>query len=108
MQRKYLDLLVTNEDITLDSGNLPKICDNKVSIAQDIKHALLESGLVTQLIAERSRVLRSDIFLQMVELVEEDERLIPGSILIQEEALNRLLLSADTYEFGTIHFEVRN
>lgn len=56
----YIDLLVTGEDITLDTGKQPILCNNRVSISQDIKHALLESGLVTALIGERSRVLRSD------------------------------------------------
>lgn len=98
----YLDLLITNEDLTLDSGNQPVICDNRVSIAQDIKHAILESGLATLLIAERSRILRRDIILQMVLLVEEDARLIPGTIFIIEETPRRLWLTADTYDFGAI------
>lgn len=65
-KKLYFDLLIKGEDITLDSGNQPVICDNRVSIAQDIKHALIESGLATLLIAERSRILRRDIILQMI------------------------------------------
>lgn len=99
-EKLYLDLLITGEDITLDSGNQPVICDNRISIAQDIKHAILESGLATLLIAERSRVLRHDIILQMTLLVEADERLVPGTVSILEESQRRLLLSAETYEFG--------
>ncbi|MFZ7175152.1 DUF2590 family protein [[Pasteurella] aerogenes] len=101
-EKKYLDLWISGEDITLDSGNQPVICDNRISIAQDIKHAILESGLATLLIAERSRILRRDIILQMMLLAEEDERLIPGTVVIIEESLNRLLLTADTYEFGKL------
>ena len=85
MEKLYLDLLITGEDITLDSGNQPLICDNRISIAQDIKHAILESGLATQLIAERSRILRRDIILQMVLLVE-----------------GQLFITAETYEFGRL------
>lgn len=102
MEKLYLDLLITDGDITLDSGNTPTICDNRVSIAQDIKHALMESGLVTALIAERSPVLRSDIFLQMILLAEEDERLVPGTIAIEEEKLGKLWLTAETVDFGQI------
>lgn len=106
-EKFYLDLLITDENLTLDSGHIPVICNNRISIAQDIKHALLESGLVTLLIAERSPVLRSDIFLQMVLLVEEDERLVPGTIHITEQALGRLILNADTVDFGPISaFEI--
>lgn len=101
-EKLYLDLLITGEDITLDSGNQPVICDNRVSIAQDVKHAILESGLATLLIAERSRILRRDIILQIILLVEEDERLIPGTVVINEENPRRLLLTADTYDFGKI------
>lgn len=101
-EKLYLDLLITGEDITLDSGNQPVICDNRVSIAQDVKHAILESGLATLLIAERSRILRRDIILQIILLVEEDERLIPGTVVINEENPRRLLLTADTYDFGRI------
>ncbi|QPB43072.1 DUF2590 family protein [Rodentibacter haemolyticus] len=102
MEKHYLDLLIIGEDITLDSGYQPMICDNRASIAQDIKHAILESGLATQLIAERSRILRRDIILQMVLLVEEDVRLIPGTVSIIEEKLGQLFITADTYEFGKL------
>lgn len=102
MEKLYLDLLITDEDITLDSGNQPLICDNRISIAQDIKHAILESGLATQLIAERSRIFRRDIILQMVLLVEEDVRLIPGTVSIIEERLGQLFITAETYEFGRL------
>ncbi|WP_226537786.1 DUF2590 family protein, partial [Avibacterium paragallinarum] len=61
MDKLYFDLLIKNEDLTLDSGGLPILCYNQQSIAQDIKHAILESGLATQLIAERSKILRRDI-----------------------------------------------
>lgn len=100
--RKYIDLLITGEDLTLDGGNIPTLCDNRVSIAQDIKHALLESGLVTALIGERSQIARKDIILQMVLLIEEDVRLIPGTIQINEQSLERLLITAETVEFGRL------
>ncbi|HDR1272516.1 TPA: DUF2590 family protein [Pasteurella multocida] len=101
-KKLYFDLLIKGEDITLDSGNQPVICDNRVSIAQDIKHALIESGLATLLIAERSRILRRDIILQMILIVEEDRRLVPGTIFIDEEDQGRLRLTVETYEFGKI------
>ena len=101
-EKLYIDLLITNENISLDAGNMPSLCDNRVSIAQDIKHALLESGLVTALIAERSALARKDIILQMTLLIEDDERLIPGTIRITEQSLERLFITAETVEFGSI------
>ena len=106
MTDKYFDLLITNDDLTLDSGNVPILCNNRISIAQDIKHALRESGLVTALIAERSRILRRDIILQMIFLIEDDERLVPGTIFVTEESLNRLFIAAETYDFGSIELGV--
>jgi uncharacterized 12.7 kDa protein in lys 3'region len=40
--------------------------------------------------------------LQMVLLVEEDVRLIPGTVFITEEKLGQLFITADTYEFGRL------
>lgn len=98
----YIDLWIDDEDIRLDSGGMPARCNNRLSIAQDIKHALLESGLVTLLIAERSKILRKDIILQMILLIEEDDRLIPGSIEIVEQSQERLFITAETVDFGQI------
>lgn len=58
--------------------------------------------MATQLIAERSRIFRRDIILQMVLLVEEDVRLIPGTVSIIEERLGQLFITAETYEFGRL------
>lgn len=106
MEKHYFDLFITNEDLTLDSGNVPTLCYNQQSIAQDIKHAILESGLATQLIAERSKILRRDIILQMIFLTEDDERLVPGTISIEEESKGRLFLTAETYDFGSINLGI--
>ncbi|WP_075321157.1 DUF2590 family protein [Histophilus somni] len=110
-KRKYIDLWIEGEDLSLDSGKQPILCDNRLSIAQDIKHALLESGLVTALIGERSSVLRSDIFLQMQLLIEEDIRLVPGTIQIIEKQSAEpdkalLWIVAETVEFGQISQEL--
>lgn len=105
-ERKYIDLWIEGEDIVLDGGKQPILCDNRRSIAQDIKHTLLESGLLTALIGERSPVLRADIFLQMQLLIEDDERLVPGTIQIIEKNQKNLWIVAETVEFGEISQEV--
>lgn len=98
----FWDLLITDEDVTLDHYGMAKRCNNQESIAQDMKHALLESGLVTDLIGEKSRILRGDIYLQMILLLEEDERLVAGSIDITEQSLDRFLITANTVEWGEV------
>lgn len=102
MPDKYKDLLIIDGNFSLNSGNEPALCNNQVSIGQDIAHALIESGLPVLLLAERSTTLRADIFTQMILLVETDVRIIPGTVFIKEETTGRLLLTAKTYDFGDI------
>lgn len=76
MDSLYIDLLITGRDFTLNSGNEPVLCDNRVSVAQDCVHAIIESGLATQLVGERSPTLRADLRNQIEMLVEDDERIV--------------------------------
>lgn len=102
MDSLYIDLLITGRDFTLNSGNEPVLCDNRVSIAQDCVHAIIESGLATQLVGERSPTLRADLRNQIEMLVEDDERIVPGTVRANEESPVKLWITADTYDFGRI------
>ncbi|HBN5775728.1 TPA: DUF2590 family protein [Citrobacter freundii] len=102
----YIDLLINNGDFSLNAGHEPELCNNRKSIGQDIVHAIIESGLATQLIAERSPTLRADIFTRMELLIEDDERIIPGTVEISEESQKRLWITASTYDFGGISAQV--
>lgn len=102
----YIDLLITDGNFTLDSGNEPRRCNNRDSIAQDIIHSILESGITARLIGERSPTMRGDVITQLTLLIESDERLIPGTIVITEESISRLYVTAETYDFGSVNTEV--
>ncbi|WOZ89092.1 DUF2590 family protein [Morganella morganii] len=102
MDSLYIDLLISGRDFTLNSGNEPVLCDNRVSIAQDCVHAIIESGLATQLVGERSPTLRADLLNQIEMLVEDDERIVPGTVRVNEESQVKLWVTADTYDFGRI------
>lgn len=102
----YIDLLITDGNFTLDSGNEPRRCNNRDSIAQDIIHSILESGITARLIGERSPTMRGDVITRLTLLVESDERLIPGTIVISEESISRLYVTAETYDFGSVNTEV--
>lgn len=107
MNKKYIDLWLTPQgDFILDSGNEPLLCHNKTSISQDIRHAIIESGLATQLIAERSPTLRADIMTELELLVETDQRITPGSVTATDESLTRIFINAQTEEFGSISFDM--
>ena len=98
----YIDLHITDGNFTLDSGNEPTLCNNRVSISQDVVHRIIEACLVKELIAERSPVLRHDILLRMELLTEKDERLIPGTVIISDNGNGQFFIEADTYDFGRI------
>lgn len=102
---KYIDLLVVDGNFSLDPGNEPVLCNNRISIAQDVVHMIIESGIVKLLIAERSPVLRADIMMQMELLVESDERIVPGTVSITDGGNGNYLIAADTYDFGPLSLE---
>lgn len=99
---KYIDVLVENGAWLLDAGGQPRYTQDRHSIGQDIKHRIMESGLARKLIGERSPTLRADVMTEIELLVEHDPRLIPGTIVISEEAPDRILVTATTYEFGPL------
>jgi len=101
-ERLYIDLLIEGGGIVLDAGAQPLYTDNRASIGQDIKHAVMESGLARALVGERSPTLRADVRTQIRILVEQDERIVPGTADVIEEAADRYLLTATTTDFGDL------
>lgn len=97
--KKYIDIKVIDGGWQIDAGQQPTQCSDLYSIAQDIKHSIMESGLARELIAERSPVLRSDVLIQIEQLAEQDIRIIPGTATATEA--EDISLTADTYEYGT-------
>lgn len=102
----YIDLLIENGNFVLNTGKEPELCNNRKSIGQDVIHSILESGLATQLIGERSPTLRADIFTQLELMIEGDERIVPGTVEVSEESQKRLWVTASTYDFGGISAQV--
>ena len=98
----YIDLLISGNDLVLDPSRQPLLVDDRASIAQDIAHMIRESGLLVTLVAERDRFRQRDCIQQMELLVEADERLVPGTARITEQALGIYLVTASTVEFGDI------
>lgn len=98
----YIDLLITNNDLTLDPSNQPLLVDDRASISQDIGHMIRESGLLVTLVAERDRFRQADCIQQLELLVETDVRLVPGTVRILEEGKGQYLVTAKTVEFGSV------
>ncbi|EJL6744880.1 DUF2590 family protein [Vibrio alginolyticus] len=105
---KYQDILIENGDVVLDAGRNPILIQDRAVIAQDIKHAIIESNLAVDLIAERSPSKKADIRTRLELLVEEDVRLVPGTVHLDEPTEGTIYVFADTMDFGELQLEIVN
>ncbi|WP_447029775.1 DUF2590 family protein [Vibrio parahaemolyticus] len=104
----YQDILIENGDVVLDAGRNPVLIQDRAVIAQDIKHAIIESNLAVELIAERSPSKKADIRTKLELLVEEDVRLVPGTVRLDEPTEGTIYVFADTMDFGELQLEIVN
>ena len=101
---QYVDLLIINSDISFDAHAMPQMLDGRASIAQDLKHMMLESGLLVGLIGERDQEARQSKLVQLVQLVEDDRRIIPGTAKFTEKDVEQYWFTAQTFDFNSIGF----
>ena len=106
MTEQYIDLLVTDGGIDFDAGQQPIYTHDRNSIAQDIKHAILESGLLREIQAERNRTLRADVLTRIEMLVEQDQRIVPGTANVTQQTSEDIWILAETEEYGPIDYGV--
>ncbi len=99
---EYIDLLISDDDVTLDAGGIPVQVWDRPSIAQDIMHMIRESGLLVEIIAERDVRRRKTNIVRLTLMVDEDERIVPGSTVISESKPGEYQLTATTVKFGEI------
>ncbi|MBJ2227364.1 DUF2590 family protein [Pseudomonas sp. MF7451] len=99
---EYIDLLIIDNDLSLDPSRQPLLIEDRASIAQDIAHMIRESGLLVTLVAERSKLRQRDCIQQLELLVEADARLVPGTALISQVQPGQYLVTAKTLKFGDI------
>lgn len=102
MDKKYIDIQVINGGWNLDAGNQPIYTSDVMSIGQDIKDSILESGLARELQGERNIAKRAEVLTKIELLTESDNRIVPGSASCIEEDVNRYFLTATTKEYGAI------
>ncbi len=102
----YIDLLVTGDDLTLDAGKNPVFVTDRDCIAQDIKHAIRESGLLVRMIGERDKGAVAWLMNEIEILVEDDLRIQPGTASVTFAETERIVITAETLAFGFIDFSV--
>lgn len=104
----YRDIHIVDEDVCLDVGLQPEYVRARACIAQDIKHMLIESGLVVEMIGERNKAGRQTSIVRMTLLVDEDLRIVPDTCHIEEVWQSRTevtyWLTAETVRYGKIDF----
>lgn len=108
-----VDILIVDGDIDTNlhaMGDVDAVrVHERTSIAQDIKHMILESGFLTALIAERHWEKRKLYQSQIRQLVDEDLRIVPGTVAITESGIDKnskqtLWLTAKTEDYQDIGF----
>lgn len=104
----YLDILIEDEDIKLDAGKQPHLVNARSCIAQDLKHMIIESGLLVEMIGERDRNKRKTSIVRITLMVDGDYRIKPGTSRIEEHWIGsnflELYLTAETLRYGKISF----
>lgn len=98
----YIDLHIEHGDVVLDAGLNPSYLTDRAAIAQDIVHAILDTGLAHLLISDRGTGVTADTQIKLKLLVEDDVRIMPGTVRIEETASGQWWVFADTIEFGPI------
>lgn len=101
---QYVDLHIVDNDISLGEMGCPATIDGRASIAQDLVHMIRETGLLHSLIGQRDQEVRQSILVQIVQKIEEDTRIIPGSARITENNPERYWMQAQTFEYHDIGF----
>lgn len=102
---KYSDILIEADDTAFDGYNQVRIIEDRAVILQDLVHAIRESGYLVEMIGERSESRRRLLTTKLVLLVEEDTRVVPGSVTFSTEG-EQWYMSADTYDFGKLRSPV--
>lgn len=104
----YTDLLITDNDLTLDVGGEPQLIYDADCIVQDIKHLIRDSGLLVGIVGQRNQIKVDDVLLQLTLLIEDDVRLIPGTVDITQTDTGTFFVQASTYDYGDVTLTASN
>jgi len=102
------DILITDNDITLDVGGNPERVTELACITQDICHMLRDKGLLVELIGNRDEKKTAENLIKIKIEVEDDERIVPGSCDIVEVTgqPGTFNLTATAYDYGELDFKL--
>lgn len=92
----YTDIRIADDDLAVSAAGTPEYVHDVACIAQDLVHAIRESGLLVELIGNRDAVARQKNIVAITLLAEQDYRIIPGTANIVEPILGEYWLYANT------------
>ncbi|MBI9109912.1 DUF2590 family protein [Maridesulfovibrio ferrireducens] len=104
----YFDILISENDITLDAGGNPEKVTDLACIAQDLLHMIRDTGLLVELVANRDKRVTAENLIKIIIEVEDDERIVPGTCQIVEVTgqPGTFNLTAIAYDFGELGFSI--
>lgn len=102
MSGLHIDLSIVDGDFDFNDSLSPAQLSSADVIAQDVKHRVLESGLLFQLIGLRNVNGIAKVLTEVELIVEQDDRLIPGSIMIIPNADKTISITANTHDYGRL------
>lgn len=105
LDEQWTDILIVDRDLSLDVAGIPETIADRGSIAQDIKHMFMDTGVAVELIGERNPAKWRQNQDRMERMVEEDRRIIPGTVFIERTDDQTLYITADT-QLGPIDFHL--
>lgn len=96
------DLLIEHGDLVLDANGEPQLIKGIAAVGQDLKHKIIESNLLYELIAERNPDTRKQIFKQIRRIIEDDTRIKAGTVLLNEPQLGEVVITASALNGETV------
>ena len=102
MEIIYTDLLVKDDDLVLDAAGLPVLIHDRECIAQDLIHMIRELGLLLLLIGDRGDSNQEEAAQKIVIEIENDNRIILGTVFFNKSKTGLFDIQATTVDFGDI------
>lgn len=96
---KRIDLNIVEQDLLLDAFQHAGQLSNADVVAQDIKHRIIESGLLPPLIKQRNTDAIAKLITELELLVEQDTRIVPGTVKIIAFKTGLIDVYADTKDY---------
>lgn len=90
----WRDILIDDRDVVPDPAGIPEYVTHRPTITQDIVHMIMETGLLIDLVGERSAPKWDSNMAKIEMLVEQDVRVIPGTVVIDYKDRSNIVLYA--------------